>query len=151
MQLLTASFPSPLQRICQVICEKIGKPAVRTLASWECHQSKLKSAKAVNQCVFTVSLLCPRLMLLEATKDFVMRQKNSMPNARFIQEMSFSPNVMATCAVCLKVATIPDTQYKINLCITHNIKGTYDPLSLYFCKNSSPTISPLYSNFPRYI
>lgn len=36
-----------------------------------------------------VSLLCLRLMLLEKTKDFVMKQKISMPNAQFNQYVLF--------------------------------------------------------------
>lgn len=50
-------------------------------------------------------------MLLEEVKDFVMRQKPSKPNAQFIQEVSFSPNFMANCVLCLEVAIVPDLYF----------------------------------------
>lgn len=69
MQLFTPSFPRPLQGICKVICEKISNPAVHTQASWEFHQLKLKSAKAVNQCVFTSFSSLPKTYAVGEYKD----------------------------------------------------------------------------------
>lgn len=89
MQLFTPSFPRPLQRICRVICEKISKPAVHTHVSWDSISWSWKLQKLSISVYLPVSLLCLRLKLLEKTKDFVMKQNSSMPNAQFNQDVLF--------------------------------------------------------------
>lgn len=130
-------------------CREFARLFVRKLASLLCvlrHPGNFTSQVEKRQSCRSVYIY----QFLFFVQDWCcwMRQKPSMTNAQFTQEMSFSPNFMATCVLCLKVAIIPDL-YLINLCITHNIKNTYSPLSLVFLENSSYPISPSLHKFSK--
>lgn len=85
-----------------------------------------------------VSLLCPTLILLEEDKDFMMRpkKKRKKKTTNFMENFALSQSCHAT-----------DMQRKISLCIAHNKKGTYNPLSLYFQKTYLYQFSFLYTMF----
>lgn len=94
------------QPLFPVHCREFARLFVRKLSSLLCALKQLgnfnshcwKVQNLPISMYLSLSLLCPRLILLQEAKDFVMREKkNSMPNTRFIWvRFSFWPNFMAT-------------------------------------------------------
>lgn len=86
------------QPLFPVHCKEFPRLFVRKLVSLLCilgHTGKFTGqswkVQKLSICVcLPVSLLCPRSILLEETKDSVMRQKASIPNTLFIQQITFS-------------------------------------------------------------